>query len=60
MAGKYIFGSRSDTLYRYQISTFRTDEWKMPEQIYRSRAFNFSGTRLYALKKEGIEIYSLQ
>ncbi len=60
VAGKYIFGSRSDTLYRYQISTLLTDEWKMPEQIYRSKAFNFSGTRLYALKKDGIEIYSLQ
>ena len=60
VAGKYIFGSRSDTLYRYEINSFRLDEWKMPEQIYRSRSFNFTSTRLYALKKEGIEIYSLR
>ena len=59
VAGKYIFGSQSDTLYRYEINSFRLDEWKMPEQIYRSRSFNFTSTRLYALKKEGIEIYSL-
>jgi hypothetical protein len=50
--GKYIFGSRADTLYRYEISTFQYDEWKMPEQIYHSSAFNFSATRLYVLMKE--------
>jgi len=51
VAGKYIFGSRSDTLYRYEISSFRVEEWKMPEQIHQSTAFNFTGTRLYALRK---------
>jgi hypothetical protein len=57
--GKYIFGSRADTLYRYEISTFQYDEWKMPEQLRQSRAFNFTSSRLYALKKDAIEIYSL-
>lgn len=60
VAGKYIFGSRADTLYRYEISTFQYDEWKMPEQIFRSKAFNFSSSRLYALKHDGIEIYSIR
>jgi glutaredoxin-related protein len=60
VAGKYIFGSRSDTLYRYEISTFQYDEWKMPEEIFRSKAFNFSSSRLYALKNDGIEIYSFR
>jgi hypothetical protein len=60
VAGKYIFGSRSDTLYRYEIITFRYDEWKVPEQIYHSKAFNFTSTRLYALKNDGIEIYSFR
>jgi len=60
VAGKYIFGSRADTLYRYEISTFQYDEWKMPEQIFRSRGFNFSSSRLYALKEDGIEIYSIR
>ncbi len=60
VAGKYIFGSRNDTLYRYEISTFLYDEWKMPEELYRSKAFNFTSSRLYALKKDSIEIYSLQ
>lgn len=66
VAGKYIFGSRSDTLYRYEISTFRYDDWKMPEEIYKSKAFNFSSSRLYALRKEEdgkgnfIVIYSIR
>ena len=60
VAGKYIFGSHSDTLYRYEINSSRLDEWKMPGQIYHSRSFNFTSTRLYALKNEGIEIYSLR
>lgn len=66
VVGKYIFGSRSDTLFRYEISTFRLDEWKMPEAIYKSNAFNFSSTRLYALRKNDDEkqssilIYSIR
>lgn len=60
VVGKYIFGSKSDTLFRYEISAFQYDDWKMPEQIYRSRSFDFSASRLYALKNDGIEIYSIR
>lgn len=60
IAGKFIFGSRADTLFRYDIRTFMYDEWKMPEEIYRSRAFNFTSTRLYALRDNTIEIYRIQ
>lgn len=56
----YIFGSRADTLYRYEINTFRYDEWKMPEQLSYSKAFSFTSTRLYALKSDSIEIYSFR
>jgi hypothetical protein len=60
VTGKYIFGSKADTLYRYEISNFVYEDWKMPEQIFRSRAFNFSSARLYALKENSIEIYSIR
>jgi hypothetical protein len=60
VAGKYIFGSKSDTLYRYEISAFQYDEWKMPEQIFHSKAFNFTASRLYALKNNEIEIYTIR
>lgn len=60
VVGNYIFGSRADTLYRYEINTFRYDEWKLPEQLSYSKAFSFTFTRLYALKSDGIEIYSFR
>jgi hypothetical protein len=60
VAGKYIFGSKGDTLYRYEISTFQYDEWKMPEQLFHSKAFNFTSSRLYALKNDGIGIYTIR
>jgi hypothetical protein len=52
VAGKYIFGSRSDSLFRYSLTTFQADKWKMPVAIFKSRAFNFSSTRLYALRED--------
>lgn len=60
VAGKYIFGSNGDILHRYEISSFRLDEWKMPEEIYKSSSFNFTSARLYALKKDRIEVYSFR
>jgi len=66
VAGKYIFGSRSDTLFRYEISSFMYDEWKMPGQLTKSKSFNFSSSRLYALikgdpgKEDSIFIYSFR
>jgi hypothetical protein len=51
VAEKYIFGSKGNMIYRYEISTFRVDEWKMPEALIGASAFNFTSTRLYALKK---------
>ncbi|MEI9944117.1 MAG: hypothetical protein WDN26_07810 [Chitinophagaceae bacterium] len=60
MTGKYIFGSKGNKLYRYDISTFRTDEWRMPDEIIQSQSFNFTASRLYALMKDSIEIYSFQ
>ncbi len=60
VAGKYIFGSANNKLFRYDIKTAIVDEWSMPDELYRSRSFNFSSSRLYALKKDVIEIYSFR
>lgn len=60
VAGKYIFGSNNDKLFRYNLATFRTQEWKLPDEIVHSISFNFTSSRLYALKKDRIEIYSFQ
>lgn len=58
VAGKYIFGSNAGKLYRYDIKTFRVDEWNMPAALAQSQSFNFSSSRLYALKNGMIGIYS--
>lgn len=60
VAGKYIFGSDNNKLYRYNITTFRLDEWKMPLEIAQSLSFNFTSSGVYALKKDKIEIYSFR
>ncbi len=60
VSGNYIFGSNDDILHRYEIRTFRLDEWKMPKVISHSLSFDFTASRLYALKKGEIEIYSYQ
>ena len=60
VAGKYIFGSKDNRLYRYDIRTFRVDEWTMPGELYKSSAFNFTTSRLYALRNGLIEIYSFK
>jgi hypothetical protein len=36
------------------------DDWTMPEELYKSKAFNFSSSRLYALKKDSLEIYTIR
>lgn len=64
VTGKFIYGSRNDTVFRYEISTFRVDEWKMPATLTGSMAFRFSSTRLYALRRNedhtsSVYIYSI-
>lgn len=59
VAGKYIFGINNDTLHRYEINTFRTGDEKLPGPLKNSSKVNFTSSRLYALKKDILEIYSL-
>jgi hypothetical protein len=64
VAGKYIFGSKGNVLYRYEIAAFRVEDWTMPPEIYKSKSFNFSSSRLYALMKgpdglNTISVYSI-
>jgi hypothetical protein len=60
VAGKYIYGIKSDTLQRYQINTFRVDDYKLAPPLWPFISLGFTTTRLYALKKDAIEIYSLR
>jgi len=60
VTGKYIFGSGTGLLYRYNIKTFREEEWKLPEEIMHAIAFNFTSSRLYALRKDRIDIFKFR
>lgn len=66
VAGRYIYGSKGDSLYRYEIKTFLYDQWKLPAEISGSLSFNFTSDKLYALKREEsetvatIHIYSIK
>lgn len=60
VVGQYIYGTRQDSMYRYNTKTFRVEDWQLPEQLQNCRAIHFSPTRIYALKDSSIEIYSLR
>jgi hypothetical protein len=57
VGGKYIFGSKNGSLFRYDITTFRYDEWNMPKEIIGSTSYNFTTSRLYALKEGVLSIF---
>ncbi|MBE2230513.1 MAG: hypothetical protein IAE96_07725 [Chitinophagaceae bacterium] len=62
---RFIYGSKADTLYRYELKSFLYDEWKLPEELRGALSFNFTGSRLYALlpggagKQAALLIYTL-
>ena len=58
VAGKFIFGINNDTLHRYEINTFRVDDQKLSGPLKDCLKVNFTSSRLYALKKDLLEIYS--
>jgi hypothetical protein len=60
VADKFIFGSTGDILHRYNITSFGEQYWRMLPELAQSVSFNFTSTRLYALKRDSIEIYSFQ
>ena len=60
VAGKYIFGSKGNKLFRYDLGNLRVDEWNLPSELQMGKVFNFSGTKLYTLQKDAIEVYEFR
>lgn len=56
--GRYLFGVENDTLHRYQLNTLSLIEQQLPQPLQTASQFSFTPSRIYALKKEGLEIYS--
>ena len=60
VAGQYIFGSDTETLFRYDIKTFRVSDWKLPGELKKAVSFNFTKSRLYALRNDSIDIFNFR
>jgi hypothetical protein len=59
IADQYITGVANGKFYRYHTATFKYDEWALPENLGEYRQVLFKDSKLYALGKEGLEIYKL-
>lgn len=60
VAGNYIFGSKGTSLFRYDLKTFRLDEWRLAGEIIGAKSFNFTGSRLYALRNDRIDVFNFR
>lgn len=60
VAGKYLFGTMSDTLMRYQPDIFLAETLLLPKEIRDAASFQFTATRAYAMKKDEILIYLIR
>ena len=60
VAGKNIYGTKNDSLIRYQPAGFMSQEIKLPAAFSQAVAIHFTTTRAYALKKDEWEVYQLR
>jgi len=58
--GKFITGTRHDSLLRYQPSNLLLQKVKIPETFRKAQSILFTTTRAYALKNDELEIYQLR
>lgn len=58
--GKFITGTRNDSLMRYQPSSLLLQEVKLPEAFRKAQSIHFTATKAYALKKDELDIYELR
>lgn len=60
VVGKYIFGTKKDSLSRFNTTTFLTREVKLPPAFQNADGIYFTSNRAYALKKDELSIYQLR
>ena len=58
--GKFITGTRNDSLMRYQPTGLLLQELKLPESFRKAQSILFTSTKAFALKKDELEIYQLK
>ncbi len=57
---KSILGVLNDSIYRYDMDTFVSRQHKLPASISNARKIYFTGERIYALKNDALEIYTVK
>jgi len=58
--GKYILGTKKDSLLRYQPSIFVMEEIPLPKAFQNISSIHFTSSRAYVLKKEELDIFQLR
>ena len=59
LVGKSMYGIRSDSLMKYEPATFRELKTFLPPSIRNTQVIHFSPKKIYALRKDSIEIYTI-
>lgn len=60
VAGKMIFGTKKDSLMRFQPSIFQFQQYSLPGALQNSLSLLFTSTKAYALKKDELDIFELR
>ena len=58
--GKFITGTRNDSLMRYYPANLLLQEVRLPESFRKAQSILFTATKAYALKKDELDIYQLR
>lgn len=58
--GKFITGTRNDSLMRYQPGNLVMQEIKLPENFRKAESILFTSTKAFALKRNELEVYQLR
>ena len=56
----FLLGTKNDSLLRYRISTLSFYEQKLPLSFRHATLIRFMASKLFVLKKEGIEIFVMK
>lgn len=59
VADQFITGVANAKFYRYNATTRKYDEWPVPPGMADNRQLLYKAGKLYALGKDGLEIYNL-
>ena len=58
--GKFLTGTRNDSLMRYQPSNLLLQEVRLPAEFRNAHSIHLTATKAYALKKDELDIYELR